>query len=133
MTTRPRLGGRLSPLSQESLTAYDDFTPCLAGIDVFPNDLAEGSHPTILVIRSLGIKVDRLAVREADAEALFNKHVSLVFVSKGRLATALAAFAVTSIWLEQCGFVVNQLGGFGERNVHARLHCGFMIGSELQA
>jgi hypothetical protein len=52
--------------------------------------------------------------------------VALVFLCEGGLATILA-WLVTGFRLEQCRFIVDDFGGFGEVDFGARLARGFVI------
>jgi len=57
----------------------------------FAHHLAQHLHPYILVRAAVGVKVDGLAVGEADAETFLDVLVAFVFLGERGLPTALAA------------------------------------------
>lgn len=50
---------------------------------VTTDDIGENLHPAFLVMRVVSVEVDDLAIVEAHAESLFNKHVAFFLFGKG--------------------------------------------------
>lgn len=120
LTTRlwptTRRGLALTPQSQRSLMAENEFRPGLdlatAGRVSFADNFGEHLHPAFLVRAGVGIKVNHLAVAKPDAEALFDKHVALLFLGKGGLATT--ASLGRRFLLSQDRLVVDQFHCLGQ-------------------
>lgn len=71
------------------------------------NALIEDLHPPFLVLGGVGVKVNDLAVRESDAEALLNEHVALLLFGEARLAAATSS--TCGFFLCQCPAVIDKL------------------------
>jgi hypothetical protein len=94
--------------------------------------LGQHLHPALLGCSAVGIKVDDLAVGEAHAEALLDKHVALLLLGEGALAPAAAA-AARHLLLQQRRAVVDQLGCLGQVDGGARLARRLVEGGQLGA
>src|SRR5271154_2156827 len=96
----------------------------------FTNNLAKNLHPFVLRRGRVSIEIYDLAIGEADAEALLDKHVALFFFRKGRPASSALR---GDLLLRESGLVIDELGGFGEVNRGTRLECRFVISGQFCA
>lgn len=127
--------------AESILPLEDEFTPLaprprageilLRRDAVTVNDLGENLHPAVLVLSAVGIKVNDLAVVEANAETLFDEHIALFFLGKGRAST-LPALARGLLFCERTT-VINQPFSVGKVDCGARLSCCFVVCCELSA
>lgn len=93
------------------------------------DDFVQDLHPAVLVMGAVSIEVDDLAVVEADAEALFDKHVALFFLGEGR-SPALTTLAGGLLLRERLA-IIDQALRIGQIDSRAGLTGGFMVRREL--
>src|ERR1700733_9315807 len=96
----------------------------------FAHNFAKSLHPFILRRGRVSVEVYDLAIGEADAEALLDKHVALFFFCKGRPASSALC---RDLLLRESGLVIDELGCFGEVNRGTRLECRFVISGQFCA
>lgn len=80
----------------------------------------------------VGVEVDCLAIREANAKAFLDKLVALVIFRKGRLATSFARLVPLRVRDERA-FIVNDLRCFCKVDLGSRLTSRLMVSCELRA
>lgn len=123
------LKDELTPLALGSRSAMNAFV--IAWECIAADNILKDLHPSLLVLRVVGVKVDDLAIVEANTETLLNKHVAFFFLSKCGSAT-LAAFACRLLF-SQSPTVVNKSLCICEIDGGAWLSCSLVISSQLGA
>lgn len=101
----------------------------LRSIALLANTGVEGLHPALFVGGRVGVEIDHLAVVEADTESLLDKHVTLFFLCKPRLA-ALAT-AACGFLLGQGSAVIDELTRVGQVDGCTRLSSRLVICCQL--
>ena len=79
------LKDKLAPLAAASRVAS------LIDTSRSADDIAQGLHPALLILGSISVEIDDLAVVESDSESLFNEHITLLFFSKSRTPSLAVA------------------------------------------
>ena len=112
-----------------ALLCQDNVGPGFRLGEVFAYDFRENLHPAILLSGAISIEVDGLSVSKADAETFFDKHVPLLFFSKGRFSPTFAFGR--DIIAHESRLIINQLAGFGEIDGGSGLTRSFMVSGEF--
>ena len=76
---------------------------------VTTDNFAENLHPALLLLSAVGVKVDQLAVIEANSEPFLDKHVAF-FVLGERRTTALSVLAGNLLLHEGTAIIDKPLG-----------------------